>query len=274
MADVYAHRTVSDLRDAILDGVYGADPAEMVVTGSAYIYQTTQFPSSTTKYGNYYLLLRIDDYFGACSHMPDQLSLELTSQYAGASVADLLLKGNLPLQIAIMDAYLGTIFKHKDSCTRELNILGGDPIQKAKERDHLIAEVSPFKPSEKVALIGVVNPLVDAITNRGGICLPCDLQLDETETGIKVEKDMENVLDLADAVICTAMTLSNGTFDRILQRTREKKIPLTFYAQTGSAIVAQWFNQGVTSLIAEPFPFTQFNADATKLYVYENRKGP
>ncbi len=171
-----------------------------------------------------------------------------------------------------MDAYLGAAFKHKNHCTHVVTIDGGNPVQKARQRDSLIAEMSSFEAPQQVALIGVVNPLVDAITKRGATCLPCDLQLGETETGIKVEKDMEKVLDQADAVICTAMTLGNGTFDRILERVREKNIPLTMYAQTGSAIVAQWINHGVTSLIAEPFPFTQFNAEATDIYVYESRK--
>ncbi len=94
MANVDQRWTVNDLRQEILAGSLGTDPKEMFVTGSAYIYQTTQFPSSTTKYGNYYLLLRIDEYFGACSHMPDQLSMDLSSQYAGASVAELLREKN------------------------------------------------------------------------------------------------------------------------------------------------------------------------------------
>ena len=64
--------------------------------------------------------------------------------------------------------------------------------------------------------IGVVNPLVDAITACGGICLPCDFNLRETASGLPVSRDMTQVIDAADAVVATGMTLSNGTFDVLL----------------------------------------------------------
>jgi uncharacterized protein (DUF4213/DUF364 family) len=120
----------------------------------------------------------------------------------------------------------------------------------------------------KIALIGVVNPLIAAIKQRGGACLPCDLQIEKTQWGEPIEKDMEKVLDAADCVICTGMTLSNGTFDRIVERTSERNIPLTVYAQTGSAIAARFVGNSVTSMVAEPFPFSQFSADVTRLYCY------
>jgi uncharacterized protein (DUF4213/DUF364 family) len=91
----------------------------------------------------------------------------------------------------------------------------------------------------------------------------------ETQWGEKIEKDMEKVLNIADNVICTGMTLSNGTFNRILECVLEKNIPLTVYAQTGSSIIAQFIGRGVTSLVAEPFPFSQFNAGITQLYCYK-----
>ena len=40
------------------------------------------------------------------------------------------------------------------------------------------------------------------------------------------------------------------------------------YAQTGSAIVAQFVGKGVTNLLAEPFPFTQFSSLESVLYRY------
>lgn len=119
----------------------------------------------------------------------------------------------------------------------------------------------------KIALIGVVNPLIAAIRKRGGTCLPCDLQMERTHWGDPVEKDMEKVLDSADGVICTGMTLSNGTFDRVIERVLERSIPLTVYAQTGSAVAARFVGAGITSLVAEPFPFSQFSANATRVFV-------
>lgn len=263
---------VTALREAILEGRLGPKPETLSVTGASYIYQTTQFPSSKTKYHNYYLLIRVESYFGACSHTPDQLNMQVATQLSGLSLDIVLRDKRLPVQIAAMDAYLGIVYPHQDSCAKVFGLPAGTPIQRAKLRDALIADMADIKASQRVALIGVVNPLVEAIKQRGGTCLPCDLQLKETQWGEVVERDMEKVLDKADSVICTAMTLTNGTFDCILVRVRERQIPLTIYAQTGSAAIAQFMGKGVTTLVAEPFPFSQFTASASQLYCYTSRK--
>lgn len=267
-----APRSVTDLQEAILEGKLGPKPDTLTVTGSSNVYQTTQFPSSMTKYHNYYLLLRVDASFGACSHTSDQLDMESAAQFSGLPLDVLLRDKRLPVQIAAMDAYLGAVYPHQDYCAKIVDIPAGTPIQKAKLRDVLIADMANIKAFQKVALIGVVNPLVEAIKQRGGTCLPCDLQLKETQWGEVVEKDMDNVLDHADSVICTGMALGNGTFDHILTRVRERQISLTVYAQTGSAIISQFINHGVTALVAEPFPFTQFSAAVSQLYCYTSRE--
>jgi hypothetical protein len=266
-------KSVAELREAILAGRLGPDPAAIAVTGASTIYQTTQFPSSRTKYHNYYLLLRAEAYFGACSYMPEQLGEGAAELYSGRMLAELLSDERLPVQIAAMDAYLGVVHAHREYSARAVQIAAGTPMAKAKQRDALIAALANIKPSQQVALIGVVNPLVEAIRQRGGICLPCDLQLNETQWGEAVERDMHKVLERADSVICTGMTLSNGTFDQILAKVKERRIPLTVYAQTGSAVIAHFVGAGVAALLAEPFPFTQFSADASQLYCYISREG-
>jgi uncharacterized protein (DUF4213/DUF364 family) len=120
----------------------------------------------------------------------------------------------------------------------------------------------------RVGLIGVVNPLVDAIRAHGGICLPCDFNMERTADGTEVVKDMALVLAQADLVIAAGMTLSNGSFDEILSATRLRNIPLIVYAQTGSAIVPRFLGDGVAAVSAEPFPFSQFSADPTPIHLY------
>src|SRR5690554_3605662 len=266
-----AQGSVADLLQAILEGKLGFRAVDFNVTGSSYIYQTTQFPSSTTKYHNHYLLIRVESYFGACSHTSDQLDMNVAAELSGLPLDRVLQDERLPVQIAAMDAYLGVVYPHPDYCAKIVDIAAGTPLEKARQRDSLIAHMANIEAGQKVALIGVVNPLVEAIQQRGGICLPCDYQLQETQWGDVVEKDMNHVLDQADSVICTAMTLGNGTFDRILETVRERQIPLTVYAQTGSAVIAQFVGKGVTALVAEPFPFTQFSGGASQLYGYSSR---
>ncbi|THF81662.1 Rossmann-like domain-containing protein [Cohnella fermenti] len=264
-----ARLSVAELRQSILRGEWGSPPELLPITGASTIYQTTKFPSSTIRYHNRYLLLRSEAYFGACSYTADQLDAEVAGQLSGSSLANVIRDDRLPIHIAAMDAYLGVVRPHAENCSEVVDIPAGTPIQRAKLRDALIADMADIRPKRNVALIGVVNPLVEAIRERGGNCLPCDLQLETTEWGDAVEKDMEKVLERADSVICTAMTLGNGTFDRIVQRAAERRIPLTVYAQTGSAAVAPFVGRGVAALLAEPFPFTQFSAGATTLYCYK-----
>jgi hypothetical protein len=260
--------SVSELKEKILAGELGTHPKDMWVTGASYIYQTTQFPLSETKYHNYYLLVRVESYFGSCCHIPEQLDISFAEKCSGRPLDTVIEDVTLPVQIAAMDGYLGVIYPHEKNCSSNVSIPAGTPIQKAEARDKTISQIANIEKGQKVALIGVVNPLVKAIKEREGICLPCDLQLRKTQWNEAVEKDMEKVLDKADNVICTAMTLSNGTFDRILEVVRNRNIPLTVYAQTGSAVVAQFVGNGVTNLIAEPFPFTQFSASSSELYCY------
>lgn len=262
------YMNVNQLLDAVLGGKIGPSPETLAVRGASSIYQTTQFPSAPVKYHNHYLLLRVESYFGACSHTPGQLDREAAAVFSGQPLDAVLRDRSLPVRIAALDAYLGTVFPHDSHCSRTVEIPAGTPMERARARDALIADTADLKPSQRVALIGVVNPLVEAIKQRGARCLPCDLQLKETQWGEAVETDMEKVLDQADSVICTAMTLGNGTFDRILERVRELRIPLTVYAQTGSAAAARFMSSGVTALVAEPFPFTQFSAAATPVYCY------
>jgi len=136
------------------------------------------------------------------------------------------------------------------------------------ESDAAVAGLLDVADGTKVALIGVVNPLVDAITARGGICLPCDFNLRETASGLPVSDDMTEVIDAADAVVATGMTLSNGSFDVLLTRCREQGKPLAIYAQTGSAVARAFLGDGVTALSAEPFPFSQFSSRPSSLYRY------
>ena len=259
---------IDELIAKVVAGQIGENPDAMNVTGAAYIFQTTQFPRTNTKYYNYYTLLRVNDYFGACCHTKEQADLTIAEDLSGTKLCDALLDKRENVKIAALDAYLGNINPHKRCSDKAVIIPAGTAVDRANFRDKTIAELANIKKGEKVALIGVVNPLVKAINEKGGQCLPCDLDMKVTESGQIVEPDMEVVLSEADKVISTAMTLSNGTFDRIRERVIERGIDLIIYGQTGSAIAAHYVGNGVTAVVAEPFPFSQFTTDESNLYLY------
>jgi len=262
-------QNVIELKREILSGNLGRHPGQINITGASYICQTTRFSLETVLYQNYYLIMRVEEYFGVCVHTPDQINMEIVSEIPGISLEAAINDARLPLQIAAMDAYLGVEYPHENFCKEAVVLPRGTPIERAVKRDKLIAEKAHIEPKQKVALIGVVNPLIKAISDMGGICLPCDLHLDKTQWGEPVERNMEVVLDQADNVICTAMTLGNGTFDRVVERVKERKIPLTVYAQTGGALAARFVGKGICALVAETFPFSQFSPYETTVYCYE-----
>jgi hypothetical protein len=241
----------------------------MSVTSAFWLHHTTRLPGADVTYRNYYALLRVGEVFGACSFEPGELDPSFCAETSGRSLHELIAEGPLPVRIAALDAYLASVEPHHETPGAEEVVLpAGTPDVRARARDAAVAGLLDVGEGSKVALIGVVNPLVDAITARGGICLPCDLNLRETASGLPVSRDMAEVVNAADAVVATGMTLSNGSFDVLLDRCRQQEKPLAVYAQTGSAVVRSFLGSGVTALSAEPFPFSQFSSRPTSLYRY------
>lgn len=261
--------SVADVINDVQHGVYGPDPATLFVVGAFYVRQSTQFPGTQQKYRNYYLLVRVGASFGACCVERDQLDSVIAEELSGQSVAALLTDERLPVRIAALDAYLSSALPHPESTSaRAMMLPHGAPPERARARDEAIASLLKLKPGQRVGLIGVVNPLVAAIQHYGATCLPCDFNMERTQGGLAVTKNMQPVLEQSDVIIATGMTLSNGSFDQILTAARSRNVPLIVFAQTGSAIVPRFLGNGVAAISAEPFPFSQFSADPTPIYLY------
>jgi hypothetical protein len=207
--------------------------------------------------------------FGACCIERDELDPAVADALAGQSVASLLTDARLPVRIAALDAYLAAAYPHRGARhATAVTLPRGTPLERALARDHAIAGLLDVKPGQVVGLIGVVDPLVAAIQNRGAVCMPCDFNKQRTHEGLAVVQDMQAVLERADAIVATGMTLSNGSFDAIVAAARRRGIPLVIYAQTGSAIAPCFLGRGVHAVSSEPFPFSQFSAEPSTLYLY------
>jgi hypothetical protein len=262
--------SVADLTAEVLAGARGPAPADLDITSAFWLHHTTRLPGADVTYRNYYVLLRVEEVFGACSFESGELDPAYCADTSGRTLADVLSSNDpLPVRIAALDAYLAAVEPHHTvPYAEEVVLPAGTPDVRARARDAAVAGLLDVAEGTKVALIGVVNPLVDAITERGGVCLPCDFNLRETASGLPVSRDMTEVIDAADAVVATGMTLSNGSFDVLLTRCREQSKPLAVYAQTGSAVARAFLGAGVTALSAEPFPFSQFSSCPSSLYRY------
>ena len=251
-----------------INGDFGINAQDTFITGAFWVNQTTRFPNSDHRYYNRYLLLRVEDAFGACSLEQDQLPHTIAETLSGCSVASLLEDDRNAIKTAGLDAFLGMINPlSKAPNAKRLTLPAGTPLQRAKVRDAAIASTLPKVNNKKVCLIGVVNPLVEAIEKVGGTCLPCDFNMEQTSSGIPVSRDMSHALQIADIVVATGMTLSNGSFEVLLETCKKREIPLIMYAQTGANILCRFIGHGVTAVIAETFPFSQFSAEETPFYV-------
>ncbi|OLF18552.1 Rossmann-like domain-containing protein [Actinophytocola xanthii] len=260
---------VEQLIAGVLAGEHGPRPSTMDATSVFWLHHGTRLAGGNTTYRNQYLLVRCGRSFGACAFEADEVDPSICLEASGRSVGDLLRDGPLPLRIAALDAYLATVRPHREAPDAEpVSLPAGTPEVRARARDAAITGLLDIATGARVALIGVVNPLVAAIRERGGVCLPCDLNLPATQWGDTVTSEMSEVLEDADAVVATGMTLGNGTFDEIVRRCRERAVPLVVYAQSGSAVARAFLGAGVTAVSAEPFPFSQFSADVTTLYHY------
>lgn len=267
-------RTVAELTHAVLSGAYGPDPEDLAVTSAFWLYHTTRLAGSQATYHNHYMLLRVGRSYGACSFEAGELVPDICENASGHTLGTLIRHESVPVRVAALDAYLAHVRPHREAADAEpVTLPTGTPEVRARARDAAIAELLDIEPGAKVALVGVVNPLVAAVRERGGVCLPCDLNLRTTQWGERITDDMTEVLREADAVVATGMTLSNGTFDLILGHCREQGVPLLVYAQTGSSVARTFLASGVTGLNAEPFPFSQFSAEPTRMYRYRAGAG-
>ena len=260
---------VDSLITRVLQGQYELDAHQCFVAGAFAVRQFTKFPGASHRYRNFYLLLRVGSAFGGCCVEAEQLDKIDTESLAGINLANLLECAALPVRIAALDAYFALLKPHRDQpqATR-VELPQGTPYERAIARDRAIVSLQAVEADENVGLIGVVNPIVEEIEKRGAQCLPCDFNMTRTSTGINVTRDMDPVLRRADRLIVTGMTLSNGSFDTILQAAKERNIPLLVYAQTGSAIAPQFLGSGVSAVCAEPFPYSQFSAEPSSIYLY------
>ncbi|CAL9402809.1 MULTISPECIES: Rossmann-like domain-containing protein [unclassified Streptomyces] len=264
-------KNTDELLAAVLAGDHGPRPADLVATSVFWVHHGTRLAGGNTTYLNQYVLVRLGGSFGACAFEAGEVDATICRDASGSSLDALLREGPRPLRIAALDACLSAARPHREAPEAEpVTLPAGTPETRALARDAAIAGLLDIEAGARVGLIGVVNPLVAAIRERGGDPLLCDFNLRTTQWGDPVTDDMHEVLDTADAVVATGMTLSNGSFDTVVARCRERGKPLVVYAQTGSAVARAFLGTGVTGLSAEPFPFSQFSAEPTVLYRYRS----
>jgi Putative heavy-metal chelation len=261
--------TVDALGRAVLDGAVGPDPKAMTASISFMTLQRSRHTGRSSAYANRLISLRVGRSVGTCYVEDGQIGQDVIDACVGQPLADLLRHPELPVRIAALDAYLTEVFPHElQRHARPVAIPAGTSIAKSRCRARAVIGLLAPVAGARVALIGVVNSLIEALQERGAVCLPCDYNVGETEWGQPVTSEMEEVLAAPDAILATGMTLANGTFDAIADRAAGLGVPLVVFAQTGSGIVPQLVGGRVTGVSAEPYPFFWQSGGETLTYHY------
>lgn len=264
-------RSLSDLFAWARRQVAEQAPAACVTVAFCTL-QQSQHQGRQSAYANHVISLRVGQSVGSCFVEPGQLDRAAVDACVGKTVAELLSHPLAAIRIAALDAYLGEIYPHALMPNVRLSMVpAGDSTAKSLFRARAVVDLLAARPGQRVALIGVVNSLIQALRERNLRCLPCDFNATLTEWGDPVTPYMAEVLESADAILATGMTVANGSFDQILNHARQQGVPLVVFAQTGSAIIPRFIGAGVTSVSAEPYPFFWLSGAATPLYLYRSQ---
>lgn len=262
---------VTDLIDQARRGQLGPSPSTMEVTVAFTTLQRSRHAGRQSGYANHLVSMRAGTTVGSCFFECGEVHQDTVDACVGQTLGALLEHRMLPIRIAALDTYLGELFPHhRMPGVQTITIPAGSSKAKSLFRARTVASMLQPRPGQQVALIGVVNSLVQVLRDHGVHCLPCDRNLTQTEWGDPVTPDMEDVLLKADAILATGMTLANGSFDRLLAYARQRQIPLVVFAQSGSAVVPRFLGAGVTGVSAEPYPFFWMTGSPTAMYRYQS----
>ncbi len=261
--------SVAELTQAALGGAYGPDPAALRVSIAFATLQRSQHVERQTSYANHLVSVRVGQSVGSCFFEAGQVGQDAIDACVGQPLSALLAHPLLPIRIAGLDAYFGEVLPHERApLARAASIPAGSTVAKSLARARLVVDLLDPQPGQRIALIGVVNSLIQALRERGAVCLPCDYNVRSTEWDEPVAGDMAEVLGRPDAILATGMTLANGSFDAILARARRLGVPLALFAQTGSAIAPRFLGAGVSAVSAEPYPFFWVSGGPTTVFHY------
>ncbi|MFD9366316.1 Rossmann-like domain-containing protein [Streptomyces sp. NPDC060020] len=251
-----AVRTVDELLAHVRAGAHGPDPAGQRVALAFTTTQAVRHEGRSGGYRNEVLSLRLAEAVGSCAVEPGALPPAALEDCAGATVADLLDHPLTAVRIAALDAYLMHARPHTpDNGARPYPIPAGSSLHRSRARARAVVDLLPASGPERVLVVGVVNSLLERLRERGTAYVPCDLKGGTTEWGEPVLTDALAELEHCDAVLASGMTLGNGTFQPLLDHAAATGKPLVMFAQTGSAVLPQFLDAGVSAVSAEPYPF-------------------
>lgn len=232
--------------------------------------QGARHTGRSTSYRNEVLSLRVGSGVGSAAVEPGSLDDEEVHACVGRSVADLLDHPLLAVRVAVLDAWAMDALPHPAGHARQVTLAAGTSAEKSTARARAVVDLLPAG-VERVAVVGVVNSLLQELRARGTAYLPCDLKGGRTEWDEPVHVDAHDAARGADALLVSGMTLANGTLEGLREHAAAYGKPLVVFAQTASALLPHLIGDGVTAVSAEPYPFFWLDGGPTTLHLHTRR---
>jgi aldehyde:ferredoxin oxidoreductase len=171
----------------------------------------------------------------------------------------------MDVQCALLDAAYASL---RSTPAVERIIEGSTGTKAALRAEIVCAEVFRLAPktparTPRVLLVGTVGAFVHELTRRGMDVACTDLDPDligQRLRGVEVEAGERNftMLETADVLLVTGMTLGTPEFDRLLASARSQGTPTVLFAESGANFGHALCEYGVDCVVSEPFPFYIF----------------
>ncbi len=219
-------------------------------------------------YQNETVSIRVGASVGSCAAEPGQVAFEEVRDCVGRSLGDLLWHPQRPVRTAALDAAAMMTRPHEGSGAEVVVIPAGSSLDKSLARARAVVDLLPAGGEGPVAVVGVVNSLLQVLRERGREVIPSDFAFEATESGDPVLRDAHEAVNRSSAALISGMTLGNGTFAALLARAQDKGIPVVVFAQSASAIFPWFVGNGVSALSAEPYPFFWLTGTASTIFRY------
>lgn len=163
-------------------------------------------------------------------------------------------------------------------------VLEKDTIRKANSRARIIADevmsiaesLSLHKP--KVLMIGYVKAITDRMQQQGMHVIASDLDKNLIGKALGAQDLIHDgncnrdLISKCDIVLMTGLTITSSTIDGIMEAARANSKPVVVFAQTGSNFAHAYLDFGITTAIAENFPWYSIPGRST-IRVYRRIAG-
>jgi hypothetical protein len=171
-----------------------------------------------------------------------------------------------PVDFALLDSVANSLAR---PAVREIELTGSSTTKAVRRASVIADEVDLLATralgrKRRVCNVGVVSLLIRELSQRGYEVTATDMDPDligksigstVVESGLLTPGRIAG----ADVAVVTGMTLANGTFPDILAAAKAGGTKLVMFCETGSGLAPLLIAEGVSTVVAEPFPFYIFD---------------